>query len=123
MTRKGLYRYTRLVFGINCAPEIFQKLMEQILSGCEGVMIYIDDVVVHAPTKEIHDERLRKVLSRFREFNVTLNKEKCKFRASEIEFIGHRLSAAGIRPLHSEGRRFVNSVHRKLLKKCEVFSV
>lgn len=76
--------------------------MEQILSGCEGVMIYIDDVVVHAPTKEIHDERLKKVLSRFREFNVTLNKEKCKFRASEIEFIGHRLSAAGIRPLHSK---------------------
>lgn len=102
MTRKGLFRYTRLIFGINCAPEIFQKLMEQILNGCEGIMIYIDDVVVYAPTKETHDQRLRKVLNRFREFNVTLNKDKCKFGAPEIEFIGHRLSAAGIKPLHSK---------------------
>lgn len=98
-TRKGLFRYTQLLFGMNCAPEIFQKLMEQILSGCEGVLVFIDDIVVHAPTKGCHDLRLKKVLNRLREFNVTLNKEKCKFSASEIEFYGHRLSNDGIRPL------------------------
>lgn len=65
MTRKGLFRYTRLI-GINCAPEIFQKLMEQILSGCEGVLNFIDDIVVYGPTKEIHDSRLRTVLDRIR---------------------------------------------------------
>lgn len=102
MTRKGLFRYKRLMFGISCAPEIFQKLMEQILSGCEGIMIYIDDVVVHAPTKELHDTRLRKVLDRFRQYSMTLNKEKCKFGVAEIEFIGHRLSSAGLRPMHNK---------------------
>lgn len=100
MTRKGLFRYKRLMFGITCAPEIFQKLMEQILSGCQGVLIYIDDVVVHAPTKECHDERLRKVLDRLRELNVTLNKEKCKFGVTEVVFNGHRLSAVGIKPIY-----------------------
>lgn len=100
MTRKGLFRYKRLMFGISCAPEIFQKIMEQILSGCEGVLIYIDDVVVFAPTKEIHDTRLRQVLDRIREFNVTLNKEKCKFSVAEVRFNAHRLSAAGVKPLH-----------------------
>lgn len=98
MTRKGLFRYTRLMFGINCAPEIFQKLMEQILNGCEGVMIYIDDVVVHAPTKELHDARLKRIMDRFRQFKVVLNRDKCKFGVTEVNFIGHRLSASGIKP-------------------------
>lgn len=102
MTRKGLFRYTRLMFGINCAPEIFQKLMEQILIGCEGVINFIDDIVVYAPTKELHDARLRKVLDRVREFNITLNKAKCKFGVTEIEFYGHILSAKGIKPKHDK---------------------
>lgn len=102
MTRKGLFRYTRLMFGITCAPEIFQKLMEQILIGCEGVISYIDDIVVYAPTKEIHDVRLRKVLDRIREYNITLNKEKCRFGVQEIEFYGHILSMSGIKPKHDK---------------------
>lgn len=102
MTRKGLFRYTRLMFGITCAPEIFQKLMEQILIGCEGVISYIDDIVVYAPTKEIHDVRLRKVLDRIREYNITLNKEKCRFGVEEIEFYGHILSMSGIKPKHDK---------------------
>ncbi|XP_055839723.1 uncharacterized protein K02A2.6-like [Episyrphus balteatus] len=102
MTRKGLFRYKRLMFGITCAPEIFQKLMEQILSSCDGVIIFIDDIVVFAPTKELHDLRLKKVLDRMRKFNVTLNKEKCEFAVSEISFNGHRLSGSGIKPMHDK---------------------
>lgn len=102
MTRKGLFRYKRLMFGISCAPEIFQKLLEQILSGLEGVMNFIDDIIVHAPTKEIHDLRLRKLLDQLREYRVTLNKEKCQFGVTEIEFYGHHLSSGGIKPMHNK---------------------
>lgn len=42
-----------------------------MLCGCEGVINFIDDIVVHAPTKELHDARLRKVFDRLREFKVT----------------------------------------------------
>lgn len=100
MTRKGLYRYTRLMFGITCAPEMFQKLMEQILSGCDGVLIFLDDIVVHAPDKELHDTRLRKVMNRLREYNVLLNREKCVFAVSQIRFIGHIFTASGVTPIH-----------------------
>lgn len=102
MTRKGLFRYTRLMFGITCAPEIFQKLLEQILCGLEGVINFIDDIVVFGPTKEVHDIRLRKVLDRLRDFAIILNKDKCKFGVTEVDFYGHNLSAAGIRPLHNK---------------------
>lgn len=99
MAKGGLFRYKRLMFGISCAPEMFQKLMEQILCGLDGCINISDDIVVFGPTKEIHDERLKAVLKRLQEFNVTLNEEKCEFCATSIEFIGHRFSAAGITPL------------------------
>ena len=35
-TSKGLYRYTRLPFGVASEPEVFQKTMDSILQGIEG---------------------------------------------------------------------------------------
>lgn len=37
ITSRGLFRYKRLMFGITCAPEIFQKTIERILLDCDGV--------------------------------------------------------------------------------------
>ncbi len=45
-THKGLYRYTRLPFGIASAPAIFQKTMDTILQGLPHVICYIDDIMV-----------------------------------------------------------------------------
>lgn len=100
MTKKGLFRYTRLMFGITCAPEIFQKIMEQTLSGCDGVINFIDDIVIYASSLELHNQRLEKVLNRLHKFNVTLNRDTCKFGAPAIEFLGHHLSVSGIKPLN-----------------------
>ena len=55
-THQGLYRYKRLMFGISCAPEMYQKVLGQVLQECDGVHNILDDVIVHAPTEEEHDE-------------------------------------------------------------------
>jgi hypothetical protein len=44
----GLFRFKRLPFGIACAPEIFQRVVTDILGGLEGVMVYSDDILVLA---------------------------------------------------------------------------
>lgn len=85
------------MFGINCAPELFQKTMEQVLSGCEGCLNFIDDVIVHGTAQEEHDIRLEKVLRRLNEWNVVLNEGKCVYKVSEMKFLGHILSAEGIK--------------------------
>ena len=41
ITHRELYRYKRLNFGNSCAVELFQKVLQQILQGCEGVQKYI----------------------------------------------------------------------------------
>lgn len=98
ITRKGMFRYKRLMFGIACAPEIFQKVMDQMLSGCEGCLCYIDDVLVFAPTKEELQKRSAAVLDVLNQNDVVLNEEKCVECTDEIEFLGHRLNGDGIRP-------------------------
>ncbi|XP_062535091.1 uncharacterized protein K02A2.6-like, partial [Armigeres subalbatus] len=56
ITKYGLFRYKRLMFGVSCAPEFFQKVMESILAGLDGLIVYLDDVIIHGTTKKEHDE-------------------------------------------------------------------
>ncbi len=56
-TLRGLFRYTRLPFGIASAPGIFQRVMESIVKDIPGVVVYLDDILITAETKEEHLER------------------------------------------------------------------
>lgn len=53
-------------------------------------------MLVHAPTRELHNKRLEQVLERLTTAGVTLNIEKCVFRATRITFLGNVVSAHGI---------------------------
>ena len=68
----------------------FQKCVSRILEGLE---CNIDDVLVHAPTIELHDYRLQKMLERLSEAGLTLNIDKCTFRVPKIKFLGNVVSA------------------------------
>jgi hypothetical protein len=72
--------------------------MESILDNTEGVECFMDDVLVHADSREKHDEILDRVLKRFAEVRLKLNKDKCEFHKSEISFLGHIFSKDGVRP-------------------------
>ncbi|XP_056647241.1 uncharacterized protein K02A2.6-like [Diorhabda sublineata] len=45
-TPKGLFSYNRLPFGIASAPAMFQRIMEQILAGLDGVVCFLDDILI-----------------------------------------------------------------------------
>ena len=96
VTHKGLYRYKRLMFGISCAPEMHQRVIQQVLEGCEGARNIADDIIVYASTTEQHDQRLDEVLRRLQEAGLKLNGSKCQFGMTELTFMGHRLSRAGV---------------------------
>ena len=93
----GRYRFLPLPFGISSASEVFQRLVAQMIEGLEGVVNIIDDLLVWGDTIEEHDQRLIKVLERAREYNLKLNRNKCKIRTTEIKYIGHVLSTDGLK--------------------------
>lgn len=96
-THVALYRYKRLMFGINAASEIFQNTIAELLHGLNGCRNISDDIIVHGKTPAEHNANLRAVLDRLRENNVRLNREKCKFSQPTVTFYGHVFGAHGLR--------------------------
>ena len=53
-THKGLFRYNRLPFGVSSAPAIFQLTMDSLFQGFNGVLAYLDDILVTGSSTEEH---------------------------------------------------------------------
>ncbi|UYV82781.1 K02A2.6-like, partial [Cordylochernes scorpioides] len=98
LTPFGRYRFKRLHFGISSAPEVFQRKMSYLLESQSGVNCHMDDIVIWGATQEEHDERLRCVLGKLQDSELTLNKEKCIFSVKEIKFLGHLITERGVLP-------------------------
>ena len=62
-SHKGLFRYNRLSFLTAQAPVIFQKLVDNLVSGIPYVAAYLDDVIPTGRTKEEHLQNLKQVLA------------------------------------------------------------
>ncbi|XP_036347851.1 uncharacterized protein LOC118757229, partial [Rhagoletis pomonella] len=60
LEKQGLFRYKRLMFGINSAPEIFQRVIEKLLCSCNNAFNYIDDIIVFGKTEQEHDEAVKR---------------------------------------------------------------
>ena len=88
-THKGLYRYTRIPFGIASAPAIFQRIMDSILQGIDGVVCYIDDIIVTGKDDHEHLVRLEEVLHRLLKHRVHAKWAKCKFLKPSVDSLGH----------------------------------
>ena len=98
-THKGLFTYNRLPFGISSAPAVFQRTLEELFRGQQGVAIYLNDILVTGRDADEHNERLQKVLETLSKAGLCLKKSKCLIGSSEVEYLGHKISAEGIKTL------------------------
>ena len=57
----------------------------------------MDDILIHAPSYALGLERLRAVLQRLREAQFYCKIEKCAFMRTELKFLGHVMSADGLK--------------------------
>ena len=94
----GLYKFKFLPFGLSVSPTIFQDIMDSIIQDLNGVVAYQDDLLVFSPQKEEHDKLLHALLIRLKDKNVKINVDKSIFGATELTFLGHKVSGNGICP-------------------------
>ncbi|KAJ8569559.1 hypothetical protein ON010_g5700 [Phytophthora cinnamomi] len=100
-TRKGLFQFRRMPFGLCNAPSTFQRLMDCVLRGLTWIccLVYLDDVVISSRgTIARHVVELAVVLERLVEAGLSLKAAKCSFAATRLECLGHDLTTAGIQP-------------------------
>ena len=93
----GLYRYKRLIFGVNMATEKFQQIVWQLIKDCPGAYNLHDDLRVVGANDKEHDENLGRVVRKLQESGLTLNYDKCEIGVGEMTYMGDVLSADGLR--------------------------
>jgi hypothetical protein len=78
----------------------FPKIMNSILSGLTGTrsFVYLDDIVIYAKSLADHNINLRQVLHKLRIYRLKLQAEKCKFLRKEVNYQGHQIAEAGLKP-------------------------
>ena len=95
-------RYTRLNYGTISAQDIFDKAIDDTITGLNGVLHIRDDFIIFGRTESEHNTALRAFLTRFEECGLTLSPRKCKIGVPEIEFFGLRFSKDGVSPSASK---------------------
>lgn len=91
----GHYHYKVMPFGLCNAPATFSRYMQRILGNIPHVFVYLDDILIASKDYESHIHDLRQVLKRLQQEGLVCKKSKCYFSQSEVQFLGHTLSAAG----------------------------
>ena len=93
----GLYRYKRLLFGVNMATEKFQQIIWQVIKDCPGAYNIHDDLRVVGANDKQHNENLERVMQKLEEHGLTLNYEKCEVGVSSMVYMGDVLSGEGLK--------------------------
>ena len=98
----GKYQFNRVPFGLTQAPAYFQKLINDVLRGCNFAMGYLDDIIIYSGSQKEHLEHLEEIFIRLKAAGLELKLEKYCFFGRHIQYLGHLILADGIRPLPEE---------------------
>lgn len=97
-THKGLFKYTRLPFGVSTCPTVFQKIIEQVLLGIDGFAVFQGDILVAGRTREELLRRLEKVLQILQDCGLIVIESKCEFFKERVTYLGFVIDNEGTRP-------------------------
>ena len=95
---EGLYQFNVMPFGLCNAPATFQRLMDTVLAGLQWdhCLVYLDDIIIVGQTFKEHLTALRLVLEHLERAGLKLKPTKCHLCQSEVQYLGHVVSAQGV---------------------------
>ena len=99
VTPGGLFQFRVMPFGLSGAPASFQRLMDQLIKGCQDfAAVYLDDLVIFSTTWEDHLKQLGEILNRIGEAGLTVKVDKCQFGMKQCVYLGHVVGNGMIQP-------------------------
>jgi len=68
------------------------------MNGLENVLVYINDLLVHTASHQLHREILQQLFHQLRKTGLKANLVKCEFGSTEVAYLGFPLTPNGIIP-------------------------
>ncbi|KAL5509722.1 hypothetical protein EMCRGX_G005140 [Ephydatia muelleri] len=99
VTPFGLFQFRVMPFGLCNAPATFQRLMERVLAGLHWMtcLVYLDDIIIFSRSVETHVKQLKEVLECLKIAGLKIRPKKCHLLQTSVQYLGHVISAEGIR--------------------------
>ncbi|BHF82699.1 hypothetical protein SprV_0802583800 [Sparganum proliferum] len=107
-THKGLFRHTRLNYGVKTAPSGFQQIMDTKLKNVSGTISYLNDILVFGSSKEELNQRLDQVADNLFDYGLKINMEKSEFSRKEIHYLEFIVNENGRAPDPERVKAFQN---------------
>ncbi|MBW0570925.1 hypothetical protein O181_110640 [Austropuccinia psidii MF-1] len=122
--RMGIYKYTRMPFGIKNTPAHFQRMMDTIFQ--EGMLqgwifVYIDDIIIYSETWKDHVQYIDKVLSKFTLINLKISLKKCNFGQQELLALEHKVSGLSLEIDQNKVAAVLQKPVPKIIKEMQSF--
>jgi hypothetical protein len=92
--RYSQFEYQAMPFGLTNTQASFQSYIDDCLRPYidDFAVCYLDDILIHSPNEKEHEEHVRQVLQRLKEFGLCCKAEKCQFGVSEVGFPGFAIT-------------------------------
>ena len=97
-TPNGLYEWLRMPQGAADAPAWFVSAMRLVTTGLDNIRMYLDDTIGSDDCPLHHVATLATFFARLRLHKPKLSPDKSRIGAARVDFLGHVISADGVRP-------------------------
>jgi hypothetical protein len=94
----GKFELITSPMGLLGCPALFQRLVEMAMKGLVNVIVYIDDILLHFSNHFDYKQQFKKMFNRLRNANLKVNLSKCESGATNVSYLGNRLTPEGILP-------------------------
>ncbi len=117
----GLFEYKRMPFGLRNAGPSFQRHVDRAIRDCQAAFAWVDDIVICSRNHEEHVIHVRQVLQALQDNGLVIHAEKCVWGVQELEYLGHKISVAGVLPLPSHVAAIQDFSRPTIIKELQAF--
>lgn len=122
--RQGHFEFLVMPMGLKNSPATFTKLMQSLFSNVsdDGILIYLDDLMIYSKTESEHYRLLDIVFKTLRKNQLYIKLSKCEFFKSSLQFLGHQITGEGKNPVLEKVKKAVDFPIPKSVKQIQKFN-